>query len=345
MHSGMGVRSFVPASTMLGACFLATALLVGSAHADSALTVNSAWNFDSSIAAFIKGDFVATVPNPISLALRDLKNDWYKVLGTAPTLVGSAAPSAWDGDTIVVFKLDATLPTEAFTVVAGVGGAAPTLTVTGADVRGLIYGIYHVSADFLGVDPFWWFNDSPPVYEPAGVSVDPAYTYASGAPAFLSRGGFNNDEDLSGYFAASPLGDAVFGTAWADRMCETLLRLRVNTFIPSTFAFVDESPYRVAAMRGLKLANHHVMPLGNNVFAWPKGVSYAYRMNPGPFQAVWQQLADYQQLEQGRDMVYSLGYRGINDECVCCCYCCYCCCCCCCCCECVLIERAQRVFM
>jgi hypothetical protein len=52
----------------------------------------------------------------------------------------------------------------------------------------------------------------------------------------------NNDEDLSGYFAVLPLGDAVYNTDWADRFCEALLRLCVNTFIPSTFAFVDESP-------------------------------------------------------------------------------------------------------
>ena len=295
--------------------FIAAASLLRDARAASALTVDSAWSFDESVSAYIRGDLVATVPNPISLALRDLKADWYKVIGTAPTLVKSAAPAAWDGDSIVLFKLDASMPAESFTVVAGAGeGAAPTLTVTGADVRGLIYGIYHISADFLGVDPMWWFNDEAPAFEPAGIDVDPAYLYASGAPAFLSRGAFNNDEDLSGYFAASPLGDAVYGTAWADRMCEALLRLRVNTFIPSTFAFVDESPYRVAAIRGLKLGNHHVMPLGNNVFAWPKGVSYAYRLNPGPFQQVWQQLANYEQLEQGREMVYSLGYRGINDE-------------------------------
>ena len=33
------------------------------------------------------------------------------------------------------------------------------------------------------------------------------------------------------------------------------------------------------------------------------GVSYAYRLNPGPFHAVWQALANYQQLEQRREMV------------------------------------------
>ena len=297
---------------MRTASLAAALLLLRGAAAD--LTLQSAWYFDASVAPLIKGPWVAPLPNPITLALRDLKADWYKVIGTSPVVTTTAAPSRWDGDTIVIFKLDSSLPAEAFTVVAGVGGAAPTLTVTGGDTRGLIYGIYHVSADFLGVDPFWWWNDAPPVLEPMGIAVAPAYAYASGAPAILSRGGFNNDEDLSGYFAASPLGDGVYNVAWADRLCETLLRLRANTFIPSTFAFVDEPPYRVAAARGLKLGNHHVMPLGNNVFAWPKGISYAYRLSPGPFQTAWQALADYQQGQEGREMVYSLGYRGVNDE-------------------------------
>lgn len=304
--------SFRGAGVLLAA--LALSLPQG-ARAASLLSTQSAWYFDASVAPVIRGPWVDLVPSPITLALRDLKADWYKVIGTSPAVTAAAAPAAWDGDTIVIFKIDAAaLAPEAFTVVAGTGGAATTLTVTGGDTRGLIYGIYHVSADFLGVDPFWWWNDDFPAYEPAGITVDPAYAYSSGAPAFLSRGAFNNDEDLSGYFAASVLGDAVYSTAWADRFCETLLRLRVNTFIPSTFAFVDESPYKVAAIRGLKLANHHVMPMGNNVFAWPKGISYAYRLAPGPFLSAWTTLAEYEQHEQGREMVYSLGYRGTNDN-------------------------------
>ena len=295
--------------------FLALACLAaGSTNAELLLSANSAWFLDASVVPTPVGEWVDLVPSPVSLALHDLQQDWYKVIGIQPTLITSLPASRWDGDAVLVFKLDAALPSESFTVVAGTAGAAPTLTVTGGDTRGLIYGIYHVSADFLGVDPFWWFNDLTPVYEPAGVAVVATYSYDSGAPEFLSRGAFNNDEDLSGYFAPSPLGDAVYHTAWANRFCETLLRLRANTFIPSTFAFVDESPYRVAAKRGLKLGNHHVMPVGNNVYAWPKGVSYAYRLNPGPFQAAWAALTDYQQRQEGREMVYSLGYRGVNDE-------------------------------
>ena len=282
--------------------------LVGLADAASLLSLDAAWFMDSSIANFTpKGvDWFDPLPNsPVTLALRDLKRDWYKVLGVPPTVV-SSMPVQWDGDCIVVFAMSppGISPAESFTVTAGSsGGVGCSLTVTGADVLGLIYGIYHVSADFLGVDPSWWFNDATPLYEGAGVVVDPTYSYSSGAPAFTSRGAFNNDEDLSGYFFSSPLGDSVYHADFADRFCEALLRLRCNTFIPSTFAYVDETHYRVAAARGLKLGNHHVMPLGNNVYAWPKGISYAYRLNPEPFHVTWKALADYQQRAQGRSMV------------------------------------------
>ena len=300
---------------VLAACLLA------SAAAASLLSTKSAWFLDASItsnaAARPVGSAFDFVASPISLALKDLQRDWYKCIGMPPTLLAALPSSGWGGDAVVIFALAApgAAPAESFTVAAGTAaGGVPTLTVTGADVRGLIYGIYHVSADFLGVDAFWWFADVTPALEPAGVAVAPSYAYASGAPAFDSRGAFNNDEDLSGYFRASPLGDAVYDTHFADRFCEALLRLRVNTFIPSTFAYVDESHYRVAAMRGLRLGNHHVMPMGLNVFAWPKGVSYAFRLNPAPFRSAWTALADYALREQRRDMVFSLGYRGIRDQ-------------------------------
>jgi hypothetical protein len=306
---------------MLALLAVLAASAISTAHALPILSPASAWVMDASLANFslpVGTDWFDPLASPINLALRDLKRDWYKVLGLPPTVLTALPTGAWDGDCIVLFAMapPGTAHEESFTLAAS--QAAPSgaclLTVTGGGVRGLIYGIFHLSADFLGVDPMWWFSDLAPAYEPAGVAVAPSYAYDSGAPAFNSRGAFNNDEDLSGYFFSSPLRDAVYHTDFADRFCEALLRLRVNTFIPSTFAYIDESHYRVAAMRGLRLGNHHVMPMGNNVFAWPKGVAYAYRTNPEPFLAAWRALADFSQREQQRHMVYSLGYRGINDE-------------------------------
>jgi hypothetical protein len=306
---------------MLSSCIIFSSFL-SCTFAANILSPLSAWYVDPSVSALTpKGpDWFDPVASPIDLALRDLKQDFYKVIGVSPSVVTSLPTGKYDGDVIVVFALSppGSEPEESFVIAsvpAGTGNSSASLIIiTGADVRGLIFGIYHFSADFLAVDPFWWWNDATPIYEPLGVTVPLTYLYESGSPAFDSRGAFNNDEDLSGYFASSPLGDAVYHTHWADRFCETLLRLRVNTFIPSTFAYVDESHYKVAARRGLRLGNHHVMPVGNNVFAWPFGVPYTYRLNPEPFIAAWTALTDYQQRIDGREMVYSLGYRGVNDE-------------------------------
>jgi hypothetical protein len=184
-------------------------------HGEWALTASSAWFVDASAVGFAPNgtDWFDPVASPVKLALRDLKRDWYKVVGVPPTVIDTLPAGAWDGDVVVVFAIAAPgddAPSESFNVTASLIGAVPTLRVTGADMRGLIYGIFHVSADFLGVDPYWWFNDVTPVYEPAGIAVASSYAYESGAPAFDSRGAFNNDEDLSGYFASSPLGDAVY---------------------------------------------------------------------------------------------------------------------------------------
>jgi hypothetical protein len=184
-------------------------------HGEWALTTSSAWFVDASAGGFAPNgtDWFDPVASPVKLALRDLKRDWYKVVGVPPTVIDTLPAGAWDGDVVVVFAIAAPgddAPSESFNVTASLVGAVPTLRVTGADMRGLIYGIFHVSADFLGVDPYWWFNDVTPVYEPAGIVVVSSYSYESGAPAFDSRGAFNNDEDLSGYFASSPLGDAVY---------------------------------------------------------------------------------------------------------------------------------------
>jgi hypothetical protein len=150
---------------------------------------------DASLANFTPHgvDWFDPIASPINLAMRDLKRDWQKVLGVPPTVLSSLPQGAWDGDCIVYFALAAPGPQheESFTVAASQapGSNACLLTVTGGGIRGLIYGIFQVSADFLGVDPMWWFSDLPPVYEPAGVAVAPSYSYDSGEPAFNSRGG------------------------------------------------------------------------------------------------------------------------------------------------------------
>ena len=169
-------------SAQLGVLGSLLALLTR-AEGEWALTPSSAWYVDPSASGLAPNgtDWFDPLATPVKLALRDLKRDWYKVVGVPPTVLESLPSGhAWDGDVVVVFALaspheegsSGAPPPETFNVTAvPVGTSVPTLRVTGADMRGLIFGIYHVSADFLGVDPQWWFNDVTPAYEPSGIAV------------------------------------------------------------------------------------------------------------------------------------------------------------------------------
>jgi hypothetical protein len=206
---------------------------------------------------------VDTAAKPIANAWATLRRDWYKTIGTVVVQQASppSAPAAPGAGSWLQFYIDASLPAESFTVKATTEGSHSYLAVTGADVRGLIYGVYHVSGDVLGVDPYWWFLDLQPAYAGA-ITVPATYSYWSGPPTYRSRGAFINDEDISGYFFTDAVGDSVYSADAAARYAETLLRLRVNTIIPSTYGYVDERHYRVYAERGLILGNHHVSECG-----------------------------------------------------------------------------------
>jgi hypothetical protein len=190
-------------------------------------------------------DATVSMNGPINAAVADFQRDWYKVVGT--TLSITLEPiMAWDGGCVLsLYQDNATFAPESFLIEYRNTSNYPELRVTAADMRGLIYGIYHVSGDFLGVDPFWFMYDLQPAYA-GSIDVPTDYSYASGAPAFSARGGFFNDEDLLGFYYQDPLGESVYDVRTASFYAETVLRLRLNTIIPSTFGFPDERHYRTS---------------------------------------------------------------------------------------------------
>ena len=99
--------------------------------------------------------------------------------------------------------------------------------------------------------------------------------------------------------------------AGAARMVETLLRLRGNTIIVGTTGFPDERTFDIAVRRGVMIAEHHMTPLGLNVWGWPTGLPYTYRLDPELLQTAWRALAKYQ---AGRNMLWSVGMRGLWDQ-------------------------------
>ena len=269
-------------------------------------TRDSAVYFDASVNKGAK---------PIDHAFKDLQRDFYKVVGAPLFQNPGSLPltnKPWSGGAYIQFYINASMPRESFTMTAQQAQTYSSLVVKGADTRGLIYAMYHISGDILGVDPFWWFLDIQPAYA-GNITVPDTYSYASGSPVFYSRGAFLNDEDISGFFFTDAVGDSVYSAHAAERYAETLLRLRVNTIIPSTFAYIDERHYRAFQDRAFSFGNHHVMPVGVNTYAWPLGVPYTYRLNPEPLRQLWRDTITYQQFTAEREMFYSLGYRGLND--------------------------------
>lgn len=79
-------------------------------------------------------------------------------------LLGGAEGAEYTTTLYLRAAVDFGLPTESFTIYAStnIGANFTELAVTGADTRGLIYGLYQLSGGFLGVDPFWWHYDEHP---------------------------------------------------------------------------------------------------------------------------------------------------------------------------------------
>ncbi len=258
-------------------------------------------------------------PEPIRRALEDVKRDWYKVLGHVPVIL-SEAPAGWKGP-LVYFGLGA-LPSREFASAPPVGresfllgvremkNGARAIVATGTDVRGAIYAAYAFSETVLGVDPWWYWADKEPVYR-GSIDVPAALNVQVGSPTIKYRGWFINDEDLLAGFSPDPLRENVFSLEMLDRVCETILRLRGNMIVPTTFAFPDERGHELAARRGLVLTMHHVSVLGLNSYRWPKDVPFSFTKHPEIMERYWQVCID--QLKD-KEVVWSVGYRGKHDR-------------------------------
>lgn len=83
-------------------------------------------------------------------------------------------------------------------------------------------------------------------------------------------------------------------------MVESLLRMRGNTIIVGTTGFPDEATFRIADRRGVHIAEHHMTPLGLNVWGWPTGLTYSYRLAPDLLQFAWRSLVGLQKVNKAR---------------------------------------------
>ncbi|MCE5307123.1 MAG: glycosyl hydrolase 115 family protein [Acidobacteriales bacterium] len=256
-------------------------------------------------------------PGPIQKAARDLASDMQAVFGkpvrlthdragaSATTICvafsrnrprGVARPAGWE---VLQMK-----------VVANPWPGSPVrqaIVLTGSDIRGTIYAIYEFSRRFLKVDPFYWWTDHTPPQ--SGRVVLPANLGArDGSPTFRYRGWFMNDEDLMTAWRPGSHERSGISMATWDRVFEALLRSKGNMIIPNTFVFPYEPAVRAAADRGLVISQHHMEPLGLNVYQWPDDKPYTLDM----LTAAWKCAVS--QYPRDIEIVWTVGLRGRYDR-------------------------------
>ena len=179
------------------------------------------------------------------------------------------------------------------------------LLLTAADTLGFVFGLFEVSRRFLGVQPFWFWNDQKFI-KTDSVTVPQNFTYESKPARVRYRGWFVNDETLISHWKVERRSDLAFSMVF-----ETLLRLGGNLVIPGT----GENGHRyhdLAADMGLIITHHHAEPLGAKMFvqAYPE-LEPKFSLYPEKFRALWQDAIDRQKTTP---TVWNIGFRGQGDK-------------------------------
>ncbi len=242
------------------------------------------------------------VSEPIERALADLANDWYMVFGAEPLYLESAEGPA------LIFKgdFDAAADRESFTLRVTDG----KLTLQGADELGLIHAIYTVSEKILGVSPFYFYNDIMPERKEQ-IPLAEGTDLSHGSPAFKYRGFFVNNEDMITGSFPDPMRENFVDLYYFEKYCELILRLHGNMIAPGTRPYPDESVREVVLRRGMYVNDHHVTPLGLNVYMWPEDQEFSYVSNPEYMEKVWRECV---QAQKHRKMFWTISFRGRGDQ-------------------------------
>lgn len=177
------------------------------------------------------------------------------------------------------------------------------IRVFAGDELGFVYALLKISEVYLGIRPFWFWNDqrfdkNEFIEIPQGELCAPGYRVRF-------RGWFVNDEVLISHW------DAGVGASYPWEMAfEALLRLGGNTVIPGT----DHNSKIYAGLAsdmGLWITHHHAEPLGAEMFAraYP-GLEPSFQKYPELFRELWREGIDRQ---KGQKIIWNLGFRGQGD--------------------------------
>ena len=268
--------------------------------------------------------FAADADPAVDCAVRDLERDVEKITGCKPAR--AAAEPERDAVTIRISPETFGGAPEAYAIRSLPGNR---LEIVGSDDLGAVFGIYRFSEEFLGVDPFFFWNGREPRKSDtlAWENVD----CAASSPKFRFRGWFINDEDLlTGCFHGDgrreldyPFYREVVDAAVIDAVAETLLRNYCDLIIPASFVSIMNPPEKalldVCAKRGIFLSMHHVEPMGVSAFSFrnyckARGEEHPYSWyeDPEALRRVWTEYA--RMWSRYPKVIWQLGLRGVADR-------------------------------
>jgi hypothetical protein len=198
-------------------------------------------------------------------------------------------------------QYDKALDPETYTLFA----KETALTLKASDDLGFIYGIYEISRRFLGIKPFWFWNDQE-IIPVESISVPEGFSYRSPKPGIRYRGWFINDEVLLDAWQVDGNSEKPWEMAF-----EALLRLGGNMTVPGTDK--NSRKYRkLASKMGLYITHHHAEPLGAEMFirAFPD-LEPSFDIHRDLFIHLWKEAIEEQKDSR---VIWNLGFRGQGDK-------------------------------
>ena len=208
-------------------------------------------------------------------------------------------------------------------------GIDRALVIAGSDPRGVVYGVYDVSAK-MGVSPWYWWADVP-VKRQADVSVTAGQR--SDKPVVKYRGFFINDEEPAfGNWAREKFGG--INSKLYAKVFELNLRLKGNYLWPAMWgkSIADDDPesLNVASEYGIILGTSHHEPMTRAQVEWHRhkeggitGGKWDYRTNGENLRKFWRggierglgsSSASGSPNKNARENLITLGMRGDGDE-------------------------------
>jgi len=221
-----------------------------------------------------------------------------KMVSTGKIKPGAGA-KAWDGFLVQM-------------VANPFAGVEMALVVTGAQNRGVSYGLFHLS-EMFGVSPWYWWADVP--VKKAPEIILPSNYFFEDFPRVKYRGIFINDEApaLSNWSKEKFGG---FNHQFYEKVFELMLRLKANYIWPAMWgnAFYDDDSLNIQSAKdyGVVIGTSHHEPLMRAHDEWRrygKG-KWNYDSNELKLKEFWKSGMQ----RATNEKIVTVGMRGDGDE-------------------------------